>query len=339
MKKHLDNAAALALLAGVLFLAARCGYGAFTTNIYIPDETDIIQPALGGSPYPLSKYPPFPFMVYGAVLGLFPDAYPLLVARALNFGLLLVNLGLFFLLCRRFLDKKWSLFALFAFLGMPVVYYSGIIVKTEGLLLLELLVLMLCLERIHRLGDKPWVHACCGVVCALAVTTKYMVFLPMLYAGFTLHAYRHASQLKNKAVNWAYFCLGFLPVLFMTWPNFQNYLINWRDYTASDLYRFRQLFLGCPVSLESGRCLPFREIQLRPVDHDALFLGTGHVLDVCRFAGIHSENETVFPGFSNMHGDLLSICGEYDHDAGAKHVYTVRADCRLDVFRFYRAFH
>ncbi|MBW1989995.1 MAG: hypothetical protein JRI97_10680 [Deltaproteobacteria bacterium] len=154
-----------------------------------------------------NAYPAFPSQVYGALLraaGLVKELdlqEILVVSRVFNVFLFLFNLLLFYLVVRRWLER-WSLLALFLFASTPSVFYSATVIKAEALLMAETLGLLLLVPGIVRFPYRWMRHLAAGVLCGLALGTKYYPAPLAVYAAALFLAFWKSRPLPQRAL-WA----------------------------------------------------------------------------------------------------------------------------------------
>ncbi len=243
----------LPFLALIVFCTLLAGYWASRTRILIPDELSMVSPGVahifGQDPGP-SKYPPAAPAYFEAWLraaNLFkgleqggPD-FAFRVARVANLLLYAANLFLFFLAARLYL-KSWALFLACGMFALnPVVFYSAVHVKTEGLLLGSILLCLMASARVSEHPARLFWHALAGAACALGAAAKYNGVLPAAYAAALLvsspgNGHGPAPGRKRSLILGATLFLGFfLGGLTVMWPGFLHAGEQLGQY-AKDLY-------------------------------------------------------------------------------------------------------
>ncbi|MFH2100028.1 MAG: glycosyltransferase family 39 protein, partial [Pseudomonadota bacterium] len=242
-------------LLGLLILACTllAGFWTSRTHILIPDELSMVAPGIERifhqEPTP-SKYPPaapafFELWLRAAdhLLDLASRGpeFAFLVARVGNLLLYSVNLLLFFLVARPYLGGRAAILAVGLFALNPVVFYSAVHVKTEGLLLASICLCFLASGRISREPERVSWHALAGASCALAAATKYNGVLPVAYLAAVLVSSSNKSGTRPPGQGKALlrgalvFLVSFLGCLVVLWPDFLHggeQLGQW----AKDLY-------------------------------------------------------------------------------------------------------
>lgn len=199
------------------------------------DELDIAEPArsyLAGDIHADVKYPSFPFYFYGAfcaAAGTLDD--PSACVRTARFGnalLSALNLLLFYLFAARVFRIGWALVATAMLLSIPSFIWSAFVVKTEALLLCELFVLLLALQRIlDDPGRRRW-HALAAVAAGLAVSTKVLFYPALLYAINHLFLAHRERRLRIGPA--LVFASVFLLTVLATWTNlwiFDEVIRSW----------------------------------------------------------------------------------------------------------------
>ncbi|MFH1887684.1 MAG: glycosyltransferase family 39 protein [Pseudomonadota bacterium] len=229
------------LVLGIALLFAATCWRAYSELPNTYDEYDILHPAsdfLKGVDLPLGKYPPFSFLFYALFLFLFHGVGidMLAVGRVVNLGLLLLNLFLFYRVSLSYLGRNWALMSVFLFASTPLVVFSGVFVKTEGLLISETLALMLCLNWMYEGKATVWTTIFSGVLCAVGMTTKYALMLPVMYVLATVYLYMVKKKEKRIFFHYSLFALIFIIMIVTIWPNFVEYILSWRKVNSSDPY-------------------------------------------------------------------------------------------------------
>lgn len=227
--------------------------------MYLPDESDIVGLAylhIKGNPYPIYKYPNFPYFFYEFFFRIWilvaeptDTEYPITVARFVNTAIYTVNIVLFYITARYYLDRRWSLFASILFAFSPVVFLSGVFVKTESLLLAELFVVLI---SVHELLIKPelkrW-HVIAAVACGLGVSTKYNIALVSIYlSGLVIvYVFNREGRLLNRLISlfrssngWIFIGVFVVTVL-ISWPDI------WRYPPPSDVLKDDLYFCSLPT--------------------------------------------------------------------------------------------
>ncbi len=227
----------------ITFFCLIAFYLIYQYSIKIPffeDSVDILLPALyrlyGGqypTHYPYNKYPPFPIMFYefffiltSVFLKLTTVKDYFQIGRIINVSLLTFNIMIFYLYVRSYLSRVWTLLACLLLLLAPAVFFSGTVLKTESLLLTEILLCLYSINRIQKEPDKVIWHVITAVCCALSVTTKYNVLIFVIYlSGIVLSIHnkqndkivdKFTAVIKNK--NILIFTAVVIVVILLTWP-------------------------------------------------------------------------------------------------------------------------
>ncbi len=225
------------LTALLIVIAFSCWQFAMSTPMIFPDDYDIVDPALNhmkGIPYPILKYPTFSFMFYEFFFRYFSflqgDMGPYYFSRAINLGLFLVILVMFYFIVLPYLGRIWAVFAVFLFVLTPNMFFMGVIVKTEGLIIFEMFIVMICVQKLKKNPENVWLHIIAGIACGLAVATKMNPVLPAIYfAGLTsssLHSVnsfynRLKTLVKDKNV-WLFFAVMAVTIP-LTWTNIWHF--------------------------------------------------------------------------------------------------------------------
>lgn len=236
-------------------------YLIYRYSIKIPffeDSIDIMLPALnhlqGGeypSHYPYNKYPTFPSMFYelffiitSVFLKLNTAREYFQIGRIINVSLFTINVLLFYLYARSYFDRIWALLACLLLLFSPAVFFSGIVLKTESLLLTEILLCLYSVNRIQKEPDRIIWHVIAAVSCALSVTTKYNVLIFIIYlSGIVLSIKNERNDtiiekittvLKNK--NILIFSSVVTLVILITWPTIWEIKETIKS-MSTDIYR------------------------------------------------------------------------------------------------------
>jgi len=229
------------LLLGIVVLYALICWRAYRELPNPMDEFIILNRAswfLRGHSFPLAQYPPFPYLFYGFFLFLAHgiSTHILLVGRVVNLCLLLLNLFLFFRVSLPHTGRNWALFSVFLFASTPLVVFSGVFVKTEGMILSEVLALMLCLGLLNEEKAKTWATIFSGVLCAVGITTKYSLMLPIMYILLTGYLYVVKKREKRIFFRYSLFVAAFIITFILIWPNFVDQIYNWHSANYNDDY-------------------------------------------------------------------------------------------------------
>lgn len=236
-------------------------YLTYQYSIKIPffeDSIDIMLPAInhlhGGeypTHYPYNKYPTFPSMFYelffvitSVFLKLNTAREYFQIGRMINVSLFTVNILLFYLYARSYLNRIWALLACLLLLFSPAVFFSGAVLKTESLLLAEILLCLYSVNRIQKEPDRLIWHVIAAVSCALSVTTKYNVLIFIIYlSGIVLSVKKERNDtiiekittvLKNK--NILIFSSVVTLVILITWPTIWQIQETIKS-MSTDIYR------------------------------------------------------------------------------------------------------
>jgi hypothetical protein len=249
-----NNKIEIAFFLLTLFVAAAASFLSYvysTRMPYFTDDFDMVLPALNhmkGAAYPLLKYPTFPFIFYEFIFRIFSkllisDTDYLYAGRLITVVLFGINIMLFYCVARIYLKRAWAFLAVLLFLFAPVIFYSGTVVKTEPLLLTELLICIICVEMISRKPGKTVWHIIAAVSCGLAITTKYnlMPLTTYLFAIMYSAFYENKSGMKaamagvvrNK--NTWIFTAVFIAIILLTWTTIWD-IGTFLQITSSDLY-------------------------------------------------------------------------------------------------------
>ncbi|MBL8033329.1 MAG: glycosyltransferase family 39 protein [Leptospiraceae bacterium] len=199
----------------------------FSAPLLMPDEMVVAAPAMNhirGVPFPVNLYGYLPYYIYEVyfrLIALFSSVsvtldVAIVQGRVLNSFLSIVNLTLFFLLLRRYFDA-WLALAATVILGlMPAYVFCSVFLKTETLQVLEITLLLLVADRIVKKPELLWNHVLAGVLCAMAVATKYNIFVAIIYAVAWLPSARSnkTTALKNLAI----FGVATVVAVVVFWP-------------------------------------------------------------------------------------------------------------------------
>jgi hypothetical protein len=125
---------------------------------------------------------------------------------------------LFCLAARSYLERSWAVLATLVFCCMPGVFFSGVVLKTESLQLLEVLAAMIATNRLAD-GDESlrW-HVVAAVAAALALATKlnpmplFMYLSCVVVMRFSL---KRPVSMKASAV----FAVSFAIAILLGWRN------------------------------------------------------------------------------------------------------------------------
>lgn len=221
--------ATAALLLGIILLAAFLAFR-FAVNAppLHPDESDIIFGpgfrAAGGLPSSAGVYPGFPHMFYSFWVRAFSPLLPnepviaaWVISRAVNIVLYGINIAIFFLAARCFLGRLTSLFAALVFALSPGVFFSGVYVKTEGLLLFAICLSLWGGARLSKEPGNAFLHALLGCLAGLGVAVKFNPFPALIYAG-ALWAGRDGFDFLRVRAKIGLFALAFLASVSLMWP-------------------------------------------------------------------------------------------------------------------------
>ncbi len=256
-----------AAVAGLVLLAVALA-AKFSVNAFplIPDEPLLIlgPGAMKGAPYPAGVYPGFPRLFYSFFVWLskplLPEApfVPFVVGRAVNLALYGGAIALFFLTARQYLSRRWSFLAAFLFAFTPVVFFSGVFVKTESLLIVEILLSFYAAGRIVGEPGKLRWHALAGLALGLSVATKFNPFPLLSYAGALMAVDEPRRFLKERRPLLV-FALAASAALALSWPG----VFHLSDY---DPRRFRSddYFLAAPSAFRSvteGFAFPYGRVS------------------------------------------------------------------------------
>ncbi len=226
----------------------------FSSNIFF-DEKNIIGPIKGhllGHPYPPLIYPTFSFIFFEYFFKIFSFFTPTLdlsvFCRTANAVLLGVNFFLFYAAMERYLEKSWRLLGAWAFVLSPGVFYSGVVVKTESLQLMEiLLALWICNKAMKYPKQIKW-PILSGIISGLAVSTKYNPSLFLIYPLsqiFTVKEQNIHSFLKSR--NFWSFLICFTLSVLLTWTTLWKLLaFLFSNNSFTDVY-----FVNHPTSAQA----------------------------------------------------------------------------------------
>ena len=183
------------------------------------------------------RYPSFPFWLHGAFLWLFggldrPEA-SLGIARVVNATVFGLFAAASYQLLRDIAPRRYALLGVSMLVTMPVVVSSAFLVKTENLLLLELVVALLALRRIEETPDSLRWHVVAAIAAGLGITTKLNPLPALLYLLQWVRLWRtqRAPALRRAGA----FGLVFVAVILGTWTNlwiFDDIVRGW----ATDPY-------------------------------------------------------------------------------------------------------
>lgn len=304
----------LALL--FIFAFALVYYYSSQTKVF-GDEHLILLPAEGnmsGQAYPLNSYPPFSYMFYELFFRLlYPFRLaiaPINIARFINNILFAVNVLLLYRVARYYLEKSWAFLASFFFMLTPVVFFSGVMVKTESLLLAEVLICAISAHKILSAPDRVVWHIVAAIACATSFTTKCNIFVPAIYCTAVLLAgapeksgslpARLVALLRSRNV-WI-FAAVFIATILITWPGLLHItLVNLKDIrefyfqegpqpmrAVGELFSFPygmfSYSLTTVIPLAAGFCIyifAILAIPLRAVPRQLLIIGGVYVLLYC----------------------------------------------------------
>jgi hypothetical protein len=200
------------------------------------DEYDIVHPAtayISGHVHAHVKYPSFSFYFYGLLFKLFgtlpSHEQSLRLARIVNYFIFLGNVFLLHSFLKRHFRRLWALVGAILFATLPGVMFSAMYVKTEGLLLLQLLFV---LRVLCTLSDHPeslrW-HVLAAIGAALSVSTKLSPLPFLLYLANAIYIRFHGARITSRAL----LAFGgiFLVSVLATWRNlwiFDDVLAYWK---------------------------------------------------------------------------------------------------------------
>jgi len=206
----------------------------------LSDELDIVQPArdyIRGDLYAAVKYPSFVFYFYGFFFRLFGTTNNavacLHVARIVNYFLFAANLILLHIFLRKYFSKLWALVGSILFTTLPPIAFSAAYVKTEGLLLCQLLCVLLVLGRISASPKELRWHSLAALGAGLSFSTKLSPLPLLLYVANAIYLRFHGSRIAPRA--WLLFCGTLFVVILASWTNlwiFDKVIESWR----SDIY-------------------------------------------------------------------------------------------------------
>ena len=153
------------------------------------DELGIVQPAIEHMRGVFStqvKYPSFVYWLYGFcfwLLGALDDPDRCMaIARVVNAALLGVYVWLSYVTLRRITPARWQLLATVVVATAPIITTNAFLVKTENLLMVELMVTLYALSRIEEEPEATRWHIIAAIAAALSVTTKISFYAGLLYA-------------------------------------------------------------------------------------------------------------------------------------------------------------
>jgi hypothetical protein len=206
------------------------------------DEMDVIVPAagyIGGAITEAVKYPSFSFYFYGSILkltgALSNMTAAVIVSRLANYLVFILNVFLFHAYLRRFFGKGWALAGTVLFTSLPVVVFSAVYVKTEGLVLAELLAALLVAERLDAAPTRRRWYALAGLFAALGISTKLSPLPLFVFAAAVAELRRRGVRVTPR--EWKAFGAVFTAALLATWTNlwiFDRVVALWRN----DVYFF-----------------------------------------------------------------------------------------------------
>ena len=190
----------------------------------IGDEYDIIDPArayISGHIFAQVKYPSFSFYLYGLLFKLFGTLdsreHSLTVARIFNYLLFVGNIFLLHSFLKSHFSRLWSLVGATMFTTLPSVIFSALYVKTEGLLLFQLLAMLRILVCLCcRPNALRW-HALAAIGAALAVSTKLSPLPFIIYCTNAIYLRFNGTRISLRAL--LTFVVVFLACVLATWRN------------------------------------------------------------------------------------------------------------------------
>ena len=200
------------------------------------DEYDIVNPArdyLAGQVHEYVKYPSFSFYFFGIFFKLFGTFQniqdSLHVARIVNYFLFIANILLLHAFLRSHFARLWALVGTILFTTLPWIIFSAMYVKTEGLLLCQLLFVLVVLGK---LSDHPnslrW-HALAAIGAALSISTKLSPLPFILYVSNAIYLRFHGTRITTRAIL-TYAAVLEITVL-ATWRNlwiFDKVVASWK---------------------------------------------------------------------------------------------------------------
>jgi len=224
------------------------------------DEQNIIKPIIQhmkGGLYSY-RYPDFPFLFYEFIFRIYTfisDSYDYLkVGRSVNILLFIFSINLFSRTLGSKLKLGWSIVAVFLFSFSPAIFYSGVILKTETLHIIELLFVIYFAQKIIQNGPGRLKVLFIAVFAALAMSTKYNFLMPLLFyiSLFLYLRKQHASesikslwQLMFRRPEFYFFHFFYVLVILATWHSIWN-LPGIIEFMQNDAY-----FLDKPAVLRA----------------------------------------------------------------------------------------
>jgi len=220
-----------------------CAYYLFsTTKMYaFGDESDLILHAINhlkGIPYPAGRYPSFPIFFYEIFLfpvNLISGSVPsyelaLQIARVVNILICLSSTIIFYFCLKTKFTGISVLIGSFLFAVSPLAIFHVSLVKTESLLVLEILILYLLGYKIMH-GNCTWkTHVFFAVISGLTVTTKYYPMAPIIYmiSVFESDHYKQLSikkRLRNFLTTKGFYIFSVTSILtiLVSWTNLWDY--------------------------------------------------------------------------------------------------------------------
>ena len=215
---------------------------AFGLDAYFGDESLIIAPAIDHMRGVFGTdvmYPSFPFWFYGSFFWLAgtldsPEG-SLAAARVVNAALFGLFTALSYRLLREITPLGHALLGIAMLITMPVITSSAFLVKTENLLLVELVVGLLAIRRIEETpGPLRW-HVLAAVCAGLSISTKLNPFAGLLYALQWARLWR--MQRTPPLMNAGAFALIFLTVVLATWTNLWSFDEIARGWTTTPYWQ------------------------------------------------------------------------------------------------------
>ncbi|MBU2488744.1 MAG: hypothetical protein KKA60_05075 [Proteobacteria bacterium] len=268
--KNLFTFLALSLL--VLFSAKLAVGYIRSLPLLLPDEGDILIPAFfhleKGIGYPFQKYPPFPFMLYETMLWVFSWFLPLktsnlfLAGRLINLGLCSANILLLFVAARDWMEDRWALLAAFFFAFCPLTLLSYAFVKTESLLVAEILVALWAGFRVMKNPESAIYNGVCALAAATAAATNFNPMPAVIWLAFASMGLSQ-SGMRLRRIPWglavgpgtrwfAPLCFLFLFFLFLpAWEALKDFSLeefrqDCHALSAPTLFRATESFLAFP---------------------------------------------------------------------------------------------
>jgi len=263
-KRLLDDFLAL-FLAIIAFYAAT--YYVFNMSIPIGDLNIInsIKSKLASSAgYPQLLYPTFMYIFYeklflfsqffGNELGLE------LTSRVINCTLYSINGILFYHLSKRYLSSKWNILGIFLFFSSPALFYSAIEIRPAGLLVLELLIITLVVEKLIESPKIKIYHFLSGIISGLAIATKFNPSYFFIYLFGILYLYLNQSRLPKK-IDLSLAAFGLIISLPIGWPTIWGFGNYFNTPGVSDNFYFSN-FPGFGKAIEETWSFPYGKYSM-----------------------------------------------------------------------------